>query len=197
MSDPPLTRRRLLRYGTPAIAALGGCTSPARSGQSTQTGGGDDTTVGTDQTTATQDLSELEFSGEPLATGLRSPVGVTATSAGRSNVRPTTSWTGSRTSSRSGWKSSGGRRDVVVSIWTVMTGLGGLAGIALALMAAEHNFSAMSQFWEWLRGDLYVSETELEEKLEGLATTEDLEAIEERLDRIEDELEDEDFFEGW
>ncbi|PSP93969.1 sugar dehydrogenase [Halobacteriales archaeon QS_4_62_28] len=83
MSDPPLTRRRLLRCGTPAIAALAGCTSPARSGQSTQTGGSDATTAGTDQTTATQDLSELELSGEPLATGLRSPVGVTATSAGR------------------------------------------------------------------------------------------------------------------
>jgi len=80
MSDPPLTRRQLLRYGAPAVAAFAGCAGRSRQPTRTDEGDGRDaTTPGTDA----QDLSELELRGEPLATGLRSPVGVESTSAGR------------------------------------------------------------------------------------------------------------------
>jgi len=82
--DTPLTRRRVLSAGFGLAAALAGCQSPALSNQAgtddgTADGGSSDDATGT--TVDDGGLADLRLTGQPLATGLTSPVGVEMTGA--------------------------------------------------------------------------------------------------------------------
>jgi len=89
MDDSP-TRRRALSTGLGLVAALAGCQSPAPSNQGDTSDGGtsDDRSNGDPIGTASSDGTpdDLRLRGQPVVTGLGSPVGVEMTGSGTGYV---------------------------------------------------------------------------------------------------------------